>query len=220
MKFPYAIFDMDGLLFDTERLFLESFETAVSRETGYTFAREKLMQLIGVNGETTRKMFPELFPGCPLSCDGCFAIGHAWMRDYFDTKGMPCKPGARELLDWLRERKIPCALATSSDRSAAQSYLARSGLTDYFSVIISGDQVTRSKPDPQPFQLAMQALGASRPEQCVVFEDSRNGLLAGANGGFPVILVPDLTDPDEQLPGLCYAKCRTLKDAISVLEKS
>ena len=220
MEIKAVLFDMDGLLFDTERLYLESFETAVSAQTGYSFAREKLMQLVGVNGETTRSRFPVLFPGCPLGVEACFEIGHAWMRAYFDEKGMPCKPGAQELLNWLRERGIPCALATSSDRSAAQSYLARSGLTDYFSVIVSGDQVKRSKPDPQPFQLAMQALGASRPEQCVVFEDSRNGLLAGANGGFPVILVPDLIDPDEQLPGLCYAKCRTLKDAIGVLENS
>ena len=73
---------------------------------------------------------------------------------------------------------------------------------------------------PEIFQLAMRALGKQTPETCVVFEDSRNGLLAGANGGFPVIVVPDLFDPTLELPGLCYAKCARLDEAIDVIQNS
>ena len=74
MKYSYAIFDMDGLMFDTENLFVTSFETEVSRATGYRFEREQLKKLIGVNASRTRELFPQLFPGCPVSCDEASAM--------------------------------------------------------------------------------------------------------------------------------------------------
>lgn len=107
------------------------------------------------------------------------------MQNYFDTHGVPVKPGLRELLDFLKANGCTCALATSSNRSVADYYLADTHLADYFSVLVCGDEVTRSKPDPQTFLLAMQKLGAQSPAQCAVFEDSRNGLLAGATAAFP-----------------------------------
>ena len=123
MKYSYAIFDMDGLMFDTENLFVTSFETEVSRATGYRFEREQLKKLIGVNASRTRELFPQLFPGCPVSCDEAYAISHVWMQNYFDTHGVPVKPGLRELLDFLKANGCTCALATSSNRSVADYYL-------------------------------------------------------------------------------------------------
>lgn len=218
MKYSYAIFDMDGLMFDTENLFVTSFETEVSRATGYRFEREQLKKLIGVNASRTRELFPQLFPGCPVSCDEAYAISHVWMQNYFDTHGVPVKPGLRELLDFLKANGCTCALATSSNRSVTDYYLADAHLADYFSVLVCGDEVTRSKPDPQTFLLAMQKLGAQSPAQCAVFEDSRNGLLAGATGGFPVFLVPDLIEPTPEMQALCCATCKTLSDAIALLQ--
>lgn len=218
MKYSYAIFDMDGLMFDTENLFVTSFETEVSRATGYRFEREQLKKLIGVNASRTRELFPQLFPGCPVSCDKAYAISHVWMQNYFDTHGVPVKPGLRELLDFLKANGCTCALATSSNRSVADYYLADAHLADYFSVLVCGDEVPRSKPDPQTFLLAMRKLGAQSPAQCAVFEDSRNGLLAGATGGFPVFLVPDLIEPTPEMQALCCATCKTLSDAIALLQ--
>lgn len=138
MKYSYAIFDMDGLMFDTENLFVTSFETEVSRATGYRFEREQLKKLIGVNASRTRELFPQLFPGCPVSCDEAYAISHVWMQNYFDTHGVPVKPGLRELLDFLKANGCTCALATSSNRSVADYYLADAHLADYFSVLVCG----------------------------------------------------------------------------------
>ena len=220
MKCNAAIFDMDGLMFDTEELFLHAFETDIGEELGYRFSREKMKQLIGLNQQAAVEKFPQLFPGCPEEGAVCLKRFRAWMDDYIRKNGVPVKPGLRELLSWLRAENIPCALATSTATDIARGYLENAGVLDFFAAIIGGDQVKKSKPDPEIFTLAMRALGKESSETCVVFEDSRNGLLAGANGGFAVIVVPDLFDPTLELPGLCYAKCARLDEAIDVIRNS
>lgn len=220
MKFSYAIFDMDGLMFDTETLFIRAFEEVVGPKIGYRFPKQAMKQLIGLNHQAALELFPKLFPDCPESYDTCIAMFRAWMQDYIRENGIPVKPGLRELLAWLKEENIPCAVATSTDAAVAREYLDNAGITAYFQTITGGDQVKKSKPDPEIFERAMHALGGSDPGRCVVFEDSRNGLLAGANGGFRVIVVPDLMDPTLDLPGLCYAKCARLDAAIAVMQNS
>ena len=219
MKISYAIFDMDGLMFDTENLFIRGFTDYVGPAIGYRFTREGMLKLVGLNHRSALQMFPEAFPGCPADCDTCLAMFRAWMTDYIADHGVPVKPGLRELLAFLKEQNIPCAVATSSDTSVAREYLENAHLTEYFAKIVGGDKVTRGKPDPEVFQLAMRALGASDPGECFVFEDSRNGLLAGANGGFPVIVVPDVMDPTLELPGKCYAKVSRLDEAIGLFQR-
>ena len=218
MKFSYAIFDMDGLMFDTENLFIRAFTDHVGPTIGYRFTREGILKLVGLNHQSALRTFPEAFPGCPADCDTCLGMFRAWMKDYICENGVPVKPGLRELLSFLKENGVPCAVATSSDEKTAKGYLENAGLTDFFAQIITGDKVTHGKPDPEIFLLAMQALGASDPAACAVFEDSRNGLLAGANGGFPVIVVPDVMDPTLSLPGKCYAKVARLDEAIGLFQ--
>ena len=220
MKFNAAIFDMDGLMFDTEELFLRAFEGDIGKAVGYRFTREGMKQLIGLNRPAAIEKFPQLFPGCPESGEACLKRYRAWMDDYIRENGVPVKPGLRELLASLKQAYILCAVATSTFTNVAIGYLKNAGVLNCFAAIVGGDQVTKSKPDPEIFQLAMRALGKQTPETCVVFEDSRNGLLAGANGGFPVIVVPDLFDPTLELPGLCYARCARLDEAIDVIQNS
>ena len=179
-----------------------------------------MKQLIGQNRPAAIEKFPQLFPGCPESGEACLQRYRAWMDDYIRENGVPVKPGLRELLAWLKQAHILCAVATSTFTNVAIGYLKNAGVLNCFAAIVGGDQVSRSKPDPEIFQLAMRALGKQTPETCVVFEDSRNGLLAGANGGFPVIVVPDLFDPTLELPGLCYARCARLDEAIDVIQNS
>lgn len=216
MKFCCAIFDMDGLMFDTEILFVRAFVEYIGPKIGYRFSREGMKQLIGLTRTASIAKFPELFPGCPESAEACLQTFRVWMDDYLQKNGVPVKPGLRELLSWLKERKIACAVATSTFTEVARGYLENAGVLEFFSAVIGGDQVKKSKPDPEIFQLAMRALGENDPARCAVFEDSRNGLLAGARGGFSVIVVPDLIDPTIELPGLCYAKCTRLDEAIAL----
>ena len=211
---------MDGLMFDTEELFIRAFEEVIGPELGYRFTRDGMKQLIGLTRPAALEKFPQLFPGCPRSGEACLKEFRAWMDAYLRENGVPVKPGLRELLAWLKEEHILCAVATSTFTNVAIGYLQNAGVLNFFAAIVGGDQVRRSKPDPEIFQIAMHALGEEDPGKCVVFEDSRNGLLAGANGGFPVIVVPDLIDPTIEYPGLCYAKCTRLDEAIDVMRKS
>ena len=219
MSFQYAIFDMDGLMFDTERLFVESFVNAVGPATGMEFPVEDLKKLLGCNWKATNELFPVLF-GTKYPCEHCYAIGDAWVADYIAKNGMPVKPGLEELLKWLKANGFKCAMATATNKEKAWGYVKSVGLDKYYDAIIGGDMVTKGKPDPETFQLAAAALGSTDPSQCVVFEDSRNGLLAGHNAQMAVIVVPDLLDPTQDYPGICYAKVKTLSDAIPVLEEA
>ena len=216
MKFQYAIFDMDGLMFDTESLFVDSFIQYVAPQTGMEFPREKLVSIIGLNHASTVEVFPKLF-GTKYSCDECYAISETWTKRHIAEHGLPVKPGLVRLLAWLRENGFRIAVASSSDRSKVSAYIESVHLTEYFDVVMGGDMVTRGKPDPQIFLMAAEALGCEDPASCVVFEDSKNGLMAGKAAGMNVIIVPDLQDPTELLPGYAFAKVKTLSDAIPVL---
>lgn len=217
MKFQYAIFDMDGLMFDTERLFVESFEMAVTPALGMEFPVEKLKMLLGCNKKATKELFPQLF-GTKFTCEECYAIGDGWVENYIAEHGVPLKPGIEELLIWLNDNGFRCVVATATNRDKAWRYIESVGLDKYFETIVGGDMVTKGKPDPQTFQMAAEKIGSTNPAQCVVFEDSRNGLLAAHNAKMAAIIVPDLLDPTETHPGLCYAKVKTLSDAIPILE--
>ena len=163
MKFNAAIFDMDGLMFDTEELFLRAFEGDIGKAVGYRFTREGMKQLIGLNRPAAIEKFPQLFPGCPESGEACLQRYRAWMDDYIRENGVPVKPGLRELLAWLKQAHILCAVATSTFTNVAIGYLKNAGVLNCFAAIVGGDQVTKSKPDPEIFQLAMRALGTQTP---------------------------------------------------------
>lgn len=207
-----AIFDMDGLMFDTERLFLRAFDEAVTPRMGHPFPEEKLRQLIGRSD--SRRLFPELFPGD--SFEECFAIKRAWVADFVEKNGLPIKPGLFQLLDYLKVSGRPMAVASSSGTKLVRGYLERSGTAPYFSAVITGDMVERGKPEPDIFLRAAEALGLP-PEACLVFEDSRNGLLAAHAAGIPCVIVPDLVDPTLEFSGMALAKFRDLAQAADFL---
>ena len=212
-----VIFDMDGLMFDTERMWATFWEPALAA-LGLEYKEGLAEAERGTAGETSRNIVRQFYGE---DCDANAIIDslHRVADEEFQ-KPVPKKPGLDELLAWLDANHIPMAVASSSRVHVIEGNLNNWGLTHYFKALVSGQQVKHSKPDPEIFQLAMRALGKQTPETCVVFEDSRNGLLAGANGGFPVIVVPDLFDPTLELPGLCYAKCARLDEAIDVIQNS
>ncbi len=214
----YAIFDMDGLMFDSEYLYRKAFVEAYLPGRNIEYTEEKYNQLLGKNTAATRELFPVLF-GEEQDYDEYKDITIGWVHDYVAEHGMPVKKGLPELLSWLRARGVTTAMATSTDREVALFDLEHSGLPeDSFDFVICGDMVEHGKPDPEIFRKAAEGLGCTDPSQAVVFEDSLAGMQAGEAGGFPVIVVPDLVDPTEGYEGRCLAKLESLDRAIDVLE--
>ena len=215
MRIRGILFDMDGLMFDTERISSLAFDH-VEKELGIDL-RSGMPDMTGRSVKDIARLYWEKY-GPDYDFYGIREKRIAFTRQYIREHGLPVKPGLRELVKYLRVHGYRWAMATSSSREAAERNLGLTGMLDDFPCRICGDMVERSKPDPQTFLLAMQKLGAQSPAQCAVFEDSRNGLLAGATGGFPVFLVPDLIEPTPEMQALCCATCKTLSDAIALLQ--
>ncbi|MBQ1820653.1 MAG: HAD family phosphatase [Clostridia bacterium] len=212
-----AIFDMDGLMFDTELLYVRSLEEYVGPKTGVAFPRESILKTLGCNHADFERIFPELF-GTEISFSACYAMIAEWMTREIEAHGVPVKPGLYELLDALKKDGIRIALATGTSRPIALEYLKRTDTRKYFDAFAFGDQVTRGKPDPEIFLLACRLLSGS-PETTVVFEDSVNGLRAAHAGGFHAVCVPDLIDPVPRLDFVPDAKLSVLSDAIPLIRR-
>ena len=210
-----VIFDMDGLMFDTERLYVRALEEYVGPKTGVAFPRENILKTLGSNHADFERMFPALF-GTAISFSDCYAMIADWMQNEMETHGVPVKPGLCALLTALKADGIKIALATGTSRHIALEYLKRTDTLRYFDAFAFGDQVAHGKPDPEIFLLAADALG-TKPEHTAVFEDSVNGLLAAHAGGFFSICVPDLVDPLPYLDFTPDAVLSSLDEAIPLI---
>ena len=190
------LFDRDGLLFDTERLFMEQL-AVVMWEYGYTLTREIYEETLGLNGEVLRKTmlghFGEDYPYDAVNKKTAERTGIV-----AKTVGLQVKPGIRELLAWLKEQGIPCCVASSTKSETVRSYLKKSGLLTYFNEVIGGEMVEKGKPNPDIFLLACEKLNVSAKDS-VVLEDSPNGIRAAFAAGCAVICVPDLKQPEGEL---------------------
>jgi len=209
-----ALFDMDGLLFDTERLSLELWNTA-SAEHGYDVPSELLKRLVGRSEADSRAiLFQELGESFPYE-----RIVHSYAeigRTRVLQEGVPRKSGVERLLAYLAEHNLPRAVATSSPRVTAEFLLREAGIYSRFQELITGDDVSESKPAPDIFELAATKLGVE-PQHCVVFEDSPAGIRAAAAAGALPVLVPDLLSPDHEIMALCFAVCADLDEARELL---
>jgi HAD superfamily hydrolase (TIGR01509 family) len=208
----YAIFDMDGLMFDTERLYVRALEEYVGPKTGVAFPHENILKTLGMNHADFERAFPALF-GTAIPFDACYAMISDWMKNEMETYGVPVKPGLYALLDALKRNGIGIALATGTSRYIALEYLRLTDTHKYFDAFAFGDQVAHGKPDPEIFLLACRLLGGE-PSETAVLEDSVNGLTAAHAGGFFSICVPDLIDPLPRLDFTPDAVFRSLDEAI------
>lgn len=212
----YAIFDMDGLMFDTERLFARSLTEYVGPKTGVAFPTEGILKLLGCNHRDFERLFPVLF-GTKITPQECTELVTYWMKNEIETNGMPVKPGLYALLDALKAAGVRMALATGTSRPIAEIYLRMTRTLAYFDTLVCGDQVRHGKPDPEIFLTAYRLLGGVDPKTCAVLEDSYNGLVAAHAAGFLEICVPDLVDPTPQLDFTPFAKLKSLEEAIPLL---
>ena len=209
MNVAAVIFDMDGLLLDSERLALAAF-VATCDHFGVGDQTAVFMQCVGINQELGERVLKDGLPG---------TVDHLVFARLWDSKcleytsdaAVPLKTGAAELLQDLRGFGIPMAVATSSSTLRATQKLQDSGILQEFDVIVGGEQVQRSKPLPDIYLRAAELLGV-RPETCLALEDSENGVRSALAAGMTVIQVPDLVEPSDALRELGHTILGTLHD--------
>lgn len=195
-KIKLAVFDMDGLIFDSEREFMNELK-AVMSEYGYTLTEEIYKSTIGLTGKMLiEKMYSnygENYPFKEISRKARERVSQTAL-----SGNMKIKPGIKELLEFLNEKNIVCTVASSSSEKYVSQYLEVSGLRKYFSSITGGDEVECSKPEPDIFLKACEKEGFTE-KTAVVLEDSPNGVTAAFRAGIFVICIPDLVTPSKEL---------------------
>lgn len=207
-----AIFDMDGLLFDTERLYQESW-VQTAADFGQTPDPAFPKAICGTSGEHSLEVIRTHYPAVD---EKAFLVhGVAWVQRQV-AQGAPEKPGVHEILTALRGRGVKLAVASSSSRAMIEGNLRHAGILELFDAVVSGDEVTRGKPEPDIFLLAADKIGC-KPQDCYVFEDGFNGVRAGAAAGCATIMIPDLMQPDDALRALCAGVYPSLLDALEHL---
>ena len=191
-----VIFDMDGVIFDSEQLVIDCWREIAGRHQ-IADMEETLRLCIGTNSQTTRQIVLDRH-GADFPYEVYLKeVKEVW-REKTERDGMPMKPGVRELLEWLSGRGVPTAIASSTRKELVTQELRDAGLLDYFGRIICGDMVKRSKPAPDIFLKAAEELGTA-PENCLVIEDSHNGIRAAAAAGMVPVMVPDLLPATEEM---------------------
>jgi HAD superfamily hydrolase (TIGR01509 family) len=205
-----VIFDMDGLMFDTERVATRAWKQTF-RDLGYELTDDLNLAMVGRNEPDSNAIIAEAMgPRFPVV--QCRREANDRYIRLLESEGIPLKPGLNNLLDFLKTSAIPSAVATSTQRYLAMRKLSLAGLISRFSAIVAGDDVQKGKPEPDLFLEAARLLN-SAPERCVVLEDSPAGIRAANAAGMIPVMVPDLIQPDETIRSLAYAIVPTLVKA-------
>jgi HAD superfamily hydrolase (TIGR01509 family) len=195
-----VIFDMDGLLVDTERLAMRGLANAAV-DMGVDAPESFHYAMIGIPADRCRDMVQERFgPGFPAEAYLAAASRH--MDRLVEAGQLRLKPGVLDLLSHLDQLGLPKAVATSSSRPKADRHLRDVGILGRFDVVVTRDDVARGKPHPDLFLRASKGLGLP-PGRCLVLEDSYNGVRAASAAGSPVIMVPDLLPATEEMRMRC-----------------
>lgn len=196
MKPEAIIFDMDGLMIDSERVTRNNYHK-VFDEHGIYFQDSFYETLLGKNKQGIFAMFKEKYgPDFPI--EELYPKVHEYIIDDYNARGVPVKKGLVNLLKTCRKEGIKTCIATSSNRHRVEDILERTGLGEYFDDMVCGDEVARGKPNPDIF-LTAAAKVKTKPEHALVLEDSESGIQAADAAGIPVICVLDLKMPSDDL---------------------
>lgn len=216
MPIKAVIFDMDGVLFDTERLCMDSW-VAVAREKGIPDMEVFFPSCIGRNLNDIKILFHDYY-GDTYDYELFRKQASAHFHDYVDHSGLPVKKGVREILAHLCERRYPVGLASSTHLASVEEHLRRAGIRQYFQNLTTGDMVEHSKPRPDIYLMACESLGVS-PSQAMAVEDSPNGIRAAYSAGMIPIMVPDMIAPDEEMREKSTLICEDLFELMRFFDK-
>lgn len=195
-----VLFDMDGVIFDTERIYLEEW-IEIFNKYGYKMTKEIYLPCMGTGRVHIKKRFRELF-GEDLPIEQMYIEKDAMLFDAVNNGKIPIKMGAIEILDYLRNNNFKIALATSATKERLLMQLNSAKIMDKFDVLVCRDDVKNLKPDPEIFLTAASKLNV-KPEECIVIEDSEAGIKAAYNGNMTGLHVVDLKNADEDILKYC-----------------
>lgn len=211
-----VIFDMDGLLIDSEQV---TYEALVEKgeELGVKISRDFYCTMLGRSAAATTEIFKKEF-GADFDVEKLKKRVDDSMDDRYAKQGVPVKKGAVELLEYLKSRGIARVVASSSERFWVEKLLGLALLKDYFDDFVCADDVENAKPSPEIFLKACQKAKVD-PSQALVLEDSQTGILAASRAKIPVICVPDMIKPNEEYTNLTLKICDSLVEVKKYIEK-
>ncbi|KKW16832.1 MAG: hypothetical protein UY57_C0032G0007 [Candidatus Kaiserbacteria bacterium GW2011_GWB1_50_17] len=209
LQFDAVIFDMDGLMFDTEQLGLEGYRHA-AHQHGYNLESAAFHDIIGRTVSDAKRLLQEKF-GSDFPVEKIREGRRRYLAETRNASGIPIKSGLMELLEYLKKKKVPLAVASSSSRRGVERNLKNVGIIDNFKVIVCGDEVTHGKPHPEMY-LKTADLLSKHPSTCIVLEDSLPGIEAAHAAGTIPIMIPDMQQPTEAVRRIAHAIFDSLHD--------
>ncbi len=214
-KYKAIIFDMDGLMFDTERLTKKLWKEAC-KEFGIDVSEEIFFKVIGLKREDGRKILEQEL-GKKFDYDEVRKVKDNLYFKYLEQNGTPIKKGLLELISFLEKNNIPKAIASSTSRNFIHVLLEKANILEHFPIIVAGDEIIKGKPNPDIFLKASEKLKVEQ-SKCLVLEDSNAGIKAANSAKMDVIMIPDLLEPNEENKKIILKKCNSLLDVIEYLK--
>ena len=217
MDIKAVLFDMDGLMVDTESLATEAFIHSAKKQ-GYDMTKEETLLVLGFTTKSIYDFWENYFKNSDVSGKQLVDDHYKYIENILFTTGPRKMPYIEELLKYLKESNYKVAVASSSNMDHIINNMEKTGLKKYIDEFASGAEVENGKPAPDVFLLAAERLGV-KPENCLVLEDSKAGVIAGSSAGAKVIMVPDMFKPDEECKERTYRIVGNLGEVISILEE-
>ena len=216
MKIKGVISDMDGVILDSEKLYVR-FWCEAGQFYGFPFERKHALGIRSMARPFAIERLQGWF-GDSFDYDTVRNKRIELMNAYVEKHGIEAKPDAEKLLSYLKEKGIAVALATATPKDRAEEYLRRVGLLQYFDEVVSARMVKNGKPAPDIYLFAAEKLGL-KPEECMALEDSQNGIRSANAAGCKTVMVPDLDGPTEEIMPLLYDVADGLWDVVRILNR-
>jgi HAD superfamily hydrolase (TIGR01509 family) len=214
MAIQAVIFDIDGLMLDSERVSQRSW-TQVMKAAGYQLSEEIYLKMIGRTEKDVKHILADAF-GADFPFEEMYRQREVCFREMIARDGIPLKPGLIDLLTQVDALGLKKAVASSTYAMLAELKMASAGIRGYFQVIVTGDEVVNGKPEPDLFLAAARRIGIE-PQNCLVLEDSQAGIQAAHAAGMYSILVPDMQPVEEGVSRLAYRQVISLHDVVPLL---